>query len=340
MYKRFLNNNDYISIVTEEALQQLIRGNEERLAQAEESAEASIVEYLTDNYEVEKELAIGKSLLPFNRQITYPAGSHFYHEGKIVQAMRPINGLQTPSDVIYWEELVEYEKEKYDRAVPYSQALNWNPGDVVTFANTYFQCVEYNGVDFDDIRIPGLSVWERIVTSEWKPNMPYKLWDVVSFGGIFYTLINIDGIDTTLDPSVSDNWGQIGDYDPMYDYEFSNHEYVVQNGAVYFPVINPKADRLVEGFNIHKDDPRNSNLKKHMLRLAVYELHKLISPNNVSSARISDYEASITWLRDANRCRINPGIPRKIDDEGQHVTEFAIATFARDYDPDKNPWQI
>ena len=53
MYKRFLNNNDYIGIITEEALLQLIRGNEERLAQAEEAAESSVIEYLIDNYEIE-----------------------------------------------------------------------------------------------------------------------------------------------------------------------------------------------------------------------------------------------------------------------------------------------
>ena len=43
MYKRFLNNNDYIGIITEEALLQLIRGNEERIAQAEEAAESSVI---------------------------------------------------------------------------------------------------------------------------------------------------------------------------------------------------------------------------------------------------------------------------------------------------------
>jgi len=35
MYKRFLNNNDYIGIITEEAMKQLIRGNEERIYHAE-----------------------------------------------------------------------------------------------------------------------------------------------------------------------------------------------------------------------------------------------------------------------------------------------------------------
>ena len=63
MYKRFLNNNDYIGIITEEALLQLIRGKEARLAQAEEAAESSIIEYLIDNYEIEQVLAVGKNLM-------------------------------------------------------------------------------------------------------------------------------------------------------------------------------------------------------------------------------------------------------------------------------------
>ena len=59
MYRRFLNNSDYLGIITQEALQQLTRGNDERFIQAEESAEMSIVEYLSENYEVEKEFAKG-----------------------------------------------------------------------------------------------------------------------------------------------------------------------------------------------------------------------------------------------------------------------------------------
>ena len=105
--------------------------------------------------------------------------------------------------------------------------------------------------------------------------------------------------------------------------------------------MNVNADAVEEGVNIKLDDPRNANVKKHLLRLAIYELHKLISPNNISSARITDYETSITWLRDASRLKINPKIPRRIDDDdNKPVAEYAIATFARDYDPNKNPWQI
>ena len=51
MYRRFLNNDDYLGIITPEALAQLTRGNDARFIQAEESTEMSIVEYLSENYE-------------------------------------------------------------------------------------------------------------------------------------------------------------------------------------------------------------------------------------------------------------------------------------------------
>ena len=76
MYQRFLNNEDYMSQISDELFDQLIRGQQIRVDQAEEAAEASIVEYLTDNYEVEKALEVGKNLREYNLRITYPVGVH------------------------------------------------------------------------------------------------------------------------------------------------------------------------------------------------------------------------------------------------------------------------
>ena len=53
MYRRFLNQKDYLSIITDSALAQLVRNNENRFIQAEQAAEASIIDYLSENYEVE-----------------------------------------------------------------------------------------------------------------------------------------------------------------------------------------------------------------------------------------------------------------------------------------------
>lgn len=353
MYQRFLNTNDYRSIVTEEALKQLVRGDEERLSQAEEAAEQSVLEYLTENYEIEKVLAAGKNLQEYSRLITYPAGSHFYLDGKIYQATRVINGVKSPFAAPYWE-VEQNLLLDGSKVMPYSQRLNYSPGDIVQFSEVYYRCLEYNGPDYNEIRVPGVQAWVQVETTEWIPNQKYEEWAVVSFEGDFYTLSNrpmisvdmttgeeTDPMDWTTNPLENDSWGAIAKYDPdVNTYELSRVEFVVFGDAVYCPVMNPNADEPKEGHNIKLHDPRNANVKKHLLRLAVYELHKLISPDNVSSARITDYETSILWLRDASRLKLNPGLPRKIDDEGKPVADFAVASYIRDYDPYKNPWHI
>lgn len=340
MYQRFLNNADYLGIVTEEALSQLIRGNQIRLAQAEEAAEESILEYLSENYEVEAALKIGKDLLPYNPQITYPVGAHFYIDGKIWKATRSINGRQSPASVVYWEEQTEYIDE-VEKIQPYTQRGTYMPGDYVRFANRIFQCKEYNGAEYRNVRVPGIEAWVKAETSEWIVNQIYLPWQVVSYDGSFYALLTDEDADWNTNPYESDNWGLIGDYDPeLNNYELSDTEYVVYDGYVFYPVANPNSDEPVDGYNIIQHDPRHPNLKKHILRLAVYELFKLISPTNISSSRITDYETSITWLRDASRLRINPQIPRKLDDQNKPAAEFATATYMRDYDPYLNPWQV
>ena len=96
MYRRFLNNDDYLGIITPEALAQLTRGNDARFIQAEESAEMSIVEYLSENYEIEKELAKGKYIAEYDRRITYPVGVHVYFEGQIHEVIRSVSGSSHP----------------------------------------------------------------------------------------------------------------------------------------------------------------------------------------------------------------------------------------------------
>jgi len=91
MYHRFLNNTDYLSIITEKHLNDLIREDKRCLELAEEAAEAAILEYLTENYEVEKALMLGKGIREYNRQITYPVGSHFYKDNKIWETIRSIS---------------------------------------------------------------------------------------------------------------------------------------------------------------------------------------------------------------------------------------------------------
>ncbi len=64
--------------------------------QAEQAAEASIMDYLTENYEIERELNRGKFIFEYDRRISYPIGCHFYLDGKICEVIQAINGYKAP----------------------------------------------------------------------------------------------------------------------------------------------------------------------------------------------------------------------------------------------------
>ena len=337
MYRRFLNNDDYLGIITPEALAQLTRGNDARFIQAEESAEMSIVEYLSENYEIEKELAKGKYIAEYDRRITYPVGVHVYFEGQIHEVIRSVSGYRKPATVVYWEESSDIRVDA-GQVVNYSQFNTYYPGDKVNYNGIVYTCLNENGYKFDDVRIPLVGGWIEAEASLWQP-VEYPLWAVVEYEGAFYTLMTLEGFDYNLDPMVSDCWGAIADYDSSYNaYELSEHEYVVYDGRVFYPETDVNADTPQVGLNLSLHDPRNYNLKKHMVRLAIYELTKLIAPNNVSVVRMRDYEDSMKWLNDAAKLRLNPQIPRKVDDTKKPVTDWQLATFQTDYDPYRNPW--
>lgn len=337
MYRRFLNDNDYLSIITAEALAQITRGNTERMIQAEESAEMSIVEYLSENYEIEKELWKGKYIADHDRRISFPVGAHFYLDGQICEVTRHISGYKVPAPVACWEESAD-PKIIVENTPHYSQFKTYYPGDLISYNGMCYVCLTENGYDFGNIRLPMVSGWLEVVPEQWNP-IAYSQWDAAAFGGLLYTLASIEDYDEMLTPAESPNWGEIADYDPGYNaYELSAHEYVVYGGRVWYPETDVNADTPEQGINIVARDPRNYNLKKHMVRLAVYELTKLIAPNNVGAARMKDHEDSMKWLYDASKLRINPQIPRKVADDRKEVMDWQLATFQADYNPWNNPW--
>ena len=399
MYRRFLTDTDYLSIMSKEAFHQLVREVDSRILQAEEVSEASIREYLHGKFEVEKALEIGKVIAPYNPQITYPAGSYFLIDDKPVRALRTIAGNKRPSLVAYWKEyeqpvgvmteeeeaeaLVEAENKirqmsledsmkpsfmvaehrhepasafvssrpahvcslpaEICKARKYSQRHNYQAGDIAMFAEKAYECLRDNGPAYNDIQIPGVVGWKQVETVGWETLMDYDVNTVVSYKDSFYALLSKEGYDSLQSPAEAPDevWGLIADYDESVEYRFSETEWVVRDGAVFVPSMDPNPSVLEQHVNYDFHDPRNINLKKHMLRMAVYELHKIIAPHNVSTARITDYEASLQWLQDVSRMRIDPGIPRCIDrNTRKAVTDYGLATYRRDYNPYENEWQI
>ncbi|MFI3332195.1 MAG: hypothetical protein SNG69_05475 [Rikenellaceae bacterium] len=339
MYRRFLNENDYLSVITPEALSQLIRGDESRFIQAEQSAEISIIEYLSENYEIEKEFAKGKFIADYDRRITYPVGVFINHEGRIYEVIRSMSGYKAPSTTVFWEEYVDINLD-LATITNYSQFNTYYAGDIVLYNDVLYRCTSDNGYKFGDIRIPMVQAWEKVEATEWQPTI-YDLWRVVSYDGAFYTLMSLEDFDNNITPYKSDCWGMIADYDQEYnEYNLEGHDYVIYDSTVFKPTLNPNSDVPIIGHNITLGDPRNYNLKKQMIRLALYELTKTIAPNNVSQIRMRDYEDSMKWLNDASKLRLNPQIPRKLATDNQPVTDWQMATFQTDYDPYKNPWMV
>lgn len=339
MYRRFLNDEDYLGIITKDALFQLTRGNSDRFIQAEQSAEMSLIEYLSENYEIETELNKGKFIAEYDRCITYPIGVHIYYEGKTHEIIRSISGYKAPATIEYWEEFMETNIDSVEKDC-YSQFKTYYNNDIVSYNGTLYKCINENGYKFADIRIPMVYAWLERECDDWQP-VVYSVWDVVKYDNGYYTLISLNDFDNNINPLDSNCWGAIADYDPGYnEYELSVHEYVVYKDKVFYPETDVNADIPVIGKNLTLHDNRNYNLKKHMVRLAIYELTKLIAPNNVSTIRVKDYEESLKWLYDASKLKLNPQIPRKLEKDKKPVTDWQMATFQTDYDPYKNPWLV
>jgi len=344
-YQRFLNDKDYLALITQEGLDQLIREVHDRIPQAESSAEVSVLEYLRQYYEVEKELEKGKVIRDYSERITYPAGVYFYYDGLIYRTLTAVNGYKRPHRVVYWVLVNEpLSTERLNTIAPYSQLKTYSVGDMVRYGSDIWRCNYQNGFDFNDIRIPGMYVWEQVPTVSWTEAVDYAVYQVVSYNGKFYMLMEkTDAYNALVNPVDGSYWGEIGEYDTDYEYSYgeNDHDYVVYDSCVFRPVMNPNVDDLNENVNVVRDDPRNPSLVKHMTQLALYQLHVLVSPTNISETRRIQYEDSMTWLYAASKFKIIIDIDRKINKEDNlPVKDYGLATYQRNFDPWQNDWII
>lgn len=344
MYQRFLNDNDYLAIITQDLLDQLVRDVHDRIPQAEQSAEMDIREYLDQYYEIEKVLEVGKSIKEYSDMINYPPGVYLVKDNVIYRTLSSIRGKKKPTKDIYWMKITDLSfTSNTDEIQKYYQTKTYMTGDIVAYGDEYWRCVLANGLDYGNIQIPGLRAWEIVNFEQWQQLTEYELHDVVKYKNAFYTLVSKDGkYDPAVNPHQSDSWGMIGEYDSDYKYDCSEeaYDYVVYDNLVFKPTIDPNVEELSINDNVVRDDPRNLNIIKHMTRIALYYLHQTISPTNISETRRLMYEDSMSWLLAASKFKLNPQIPRKKDKNGEDKVDWAIATFQSEIDSLNNPWII
>lgn len=353
-YLRFLTNKDYCSIATEEHMKQLIRDEEIRIPQAEQRAEMQILEYLDQYYEIEKILAVGKNIREYNVCVSYPGQVWIKKDEEIYKTLTCINGLKKPTKKIYWKQVVDFiDPRLIEHAKKYSQLRTYSKGEVVMFGTEYWQCLIPHGFESGEIHLPGARTWKEVEVTSWEPNLEWEENQVCSFNEQFYQFLGknkseedeVKGVpeESVLTPEEDDRWGLIGEYSDELEYDYSEgaYDYVVAENTVFYPVMNPNPDKLIDGVNITRDDPRNANIVAHMSRIALYHLHSIISSTNVPETRRWQYEDSMTWLYNASKFKINPQLPRKREkDSCLPKVDWACETFQRDYDPNDNAWLI
>jgi len=88
------------------------------------------------------------------------------------------------------------------------------------------------------------------------------------------------------------------------------------------------------------NDPRCGSLVTYMTMLAVYYLHAIISPRNISETRKEMYRDALQWIDDAAHLRVNPQLVRRKDSKtGEDKDDWTMASFSNDKIVlDNNPW--
>lgn len=335
MYYRFLNNKDYLGVMSQKAFDQTVRDKNVELlcADAESKAETLMRDYLTEHYDIDYEFNIGKYIAGYvpDINITYPSGAHLYINGDIYQTLQAINGAKKPLNKEYWKPITE-DLPNFINKTTYSQMETYKVGDIVAVGEDFYECIHPNGFELYDIRMPHFEGWSIVKNVDlWKFN-DYQLSDVVmlindDLNYDYYILIKEDK-DKTLSPDKNDSWERIEEYsqESVYDIGYcAVYKSLEGKEVVVRAFTNVNRDSVEIGKNVMLHDPRNETIKNYMLKLSVYELSKQNSANHNSAVRVKDYDDTILWLNRASTLRITPAIKRKKDYLGEDTVTWETA---------------
>lgn len=296
-YLRFLLDEDYVANIRMEQFEQIAGRplNRKVIERAEENSEVTILEYMLNMYHIEDAFSIGKSLIERDLRFTYPAGVYFLHNSVPAITVSELVGKSFPRTEEYWELHLEIDPN----GIPlYSQMNEYRVGDLAVYMGNVYRClVNHGNVSGEIVRPADALKWANLDVS----------------GMTNEQILAIPAY------SNSKNTYIIGDE-------------VSYMGSYYSVTANPNADDAVIGENIEEKDPRNSNLKKHMVQLSLYEMAKRISPNNVSASILADYEDTKEWLVAVGKGKINPMVPRigtkSPSGEERPTSTWAMATMS------------
>lgn len=295
----FVVENDYISVIRNERLAEIIQGYEERRLQTERKVDEEVKSFLRHRYDVEKS---------FPDVLSYDSSTNYYTN-----------------------DLIEYTEPVYDNANPYVignlVSYEFTSGGV-TYDYIYI-CIQNSTGNLPT----DTAYWTFVVA-----NKTLYVCEKPATGANITTSYSYDQNAYTSDPDDVTGWDRSTLYfkktnnDVIYMYLTSADRTAETNYAGVFnyaPTIFPATREIqpgtnpdtllggtiqIKGFiaddtewevigtnNFSQRDNRNQMILGIYIKMIVYELHFSINPRNIPQHRLMAYEDAKTLLKDISK---------------------------------------
>lgn len=319
--------------------------DEQRLYDAEKDAVFLVISHLTNNYEIEEEIALGRSIEPYNPQKEYKAGSYLYEGGNFLMAARTLAPSVRPDAATFWRLL---------QVSPFNEAETYEPGKEYyrSQGEDIYRLVDAAG----EINNLDSLAWEKVEVTAYSGEENYLAGDVVECDTGYYVCERNNGAlsDSRVHPSYTKGFVEISaqelpdgvepevyDRSRIYRRADGFNGYVRLGESIYHlpeenePLVNPDTRQLIPEKYEQTGDPRNSNIVRAVGALTTYFLYQALVPDNIPATTIREEEKVLNFLCDAARMKVNPLLKRKMSKAGDRTNAGWVVVSS---DGDKRRW--
>jgi len=285
----YLRLQDYFNFrIQEQQLTQVTQGNDVVRQSCELEAEAEMISYLVQRYDIDDEFRdvgvfinngryFANNLIELNapeysNTSTYTIESNCLYQGKVYVC---ITAITTPEafNIAKWQLVgnqydLYYVKSPYPR---YSYNTTYHVGDCVYYKNKVYKCI--------------VSVTNILPTDVDKGSY---YWST----GVNYAFINYNVYQTPFD---FNSWNNLTTYEQA--------ENILYQNQIYTSVKDNNLN-VVPGTDINswlpitwvKGDNRSQQLVAFLIDIVLYKIHMRIAPNNIPQLRKDNYTYCLDWL--------------------------------------------
>lgn len=324
----YLRLRDYYSIIQDSNLEQIIRSDDTLRLTVEQTAQAEVIGYLTQKYDVAKEF---EDLLTYNKTTTYKANQLVQLDGNtwLNSTTYAANDIVSLSGLVYYAKLGSNLNHN-----PSSDTTNW--GLLGTQYALFHIPFPYPKFDlYTRYYIGDIVFWKDKVYKCAANSILPDHQAVLQFG----TYNNVSFMNSFPDGGVAGlkQWGvgvsySLSDLPIIYSYAaWSGVTAYVTGDRITYDSITWQA--LKNSTNIAPDsditawqpvswvsgDNRNSLIVQKTIDIAIYHLNAAIAPRNVPELRTKRYDDAISFLKDCANGNVTLNSPLLQPNQGQRI---------------------